>query len=52
MRRRDNVSWAVLFNKRSGPDGKPLMVKFRDASAGAFNAVKRWPDTDQFPNLL
>lgn len=52
MRRRDGVNWAVLFNKRSGPDGKPLSFKFRDASAEAFNAVKRWPDGDLFAGLL
>ncbi len=52
MRRRDGVNWAVLFNKRSDPDGKPLSYKFRDASAEAFNAVKRWPGGDLFPGLL
>jgi len=52
MRRRDGISWAVLFNAATGSDGKPLMIKFRDASNEGFDAVRRWPSSDQFPTLL
>jgi len=52
MRRRDGVNWVALFNTANGPDGKPLMIKFRDLSSTTFGAVKKWPESDQFSALL
>jgi hypothetical protein len=52
MRRNDGVNWVVLFNKAYGSDGKLLMLSFRDASGEVFNAVERWPASDQFPTLM
>lgn len=52
MRRNDGVNWVVLFNKAFGSDGKLLMLSFRDASSEIFNAVERWPASDQFPTLM
>jgi N-acyl-D-amino-acid deacylase len=51
MRRRDGVNWAVLFNARNGPDGKPLMIGFRDLSSSAFDKIQTWPKSDQFSTL-
>ena len=52
MRRRDGINWAALFNTANGPDGEPLMIKFRDLSNTAFDGVKKWPKSDQFSTLL
>lgn len=48
MRRRDGINWIVLFNKATGTEGRPLMLRFRDESADAINAVRKWPAEDQF----
>jgi CubicO group peptidase (beta-lactamase class C family) len=52
MRRHDRINWAVLFNTGYGPDGRPLMIKFRDVSSAAFERTTSWPDSDQFSQLL
>ena len=52
MRRRDGINWAVLFNAASGPDGKPLMISFRDISSSAFDRIQAWPKSDQFSTML
>jgi hypothetical protein len=52
MRRRDGINWAALFNAANGPDGKPLMIKFRDLSNTGFDGVKLWPKSVQFSTLL
>lgn len=52
MRRRDGINWAVLFNAAVGPDGKPLMISFRDLSSSAFDQIRAWPKSDQFSTML
>lgn len=52
MRRRDGINWAVLFNAANGPDGKPLMISFRDSSSSAFDKIQAWPKSDQFSTML
>jgi N-acyl-D-amino-acid deacylase len=52
MRRRDGINWAVLFNAAYGPDGEPLMIRFRDLSSSAFDKVRTWPKSDQFSKML
>lgn len=52
MRRHDGINWAVLFNTANAPDGRPVMLHFRDASASVLSSVTHWPSTDQFPELL
>jgi N-acyl-D-amino-acid deacylase len=52
MRRHDGINWVVLFNGRNAKDGRPLMVKFRDASSDAFKSIAAWPEDDLFPRLL
>jgi N-acyl-D-amino-acid deacylase len=49
MRRHDGINWAVLFNSGVSPDGKPLMIRFRDASSAVFDRITGWPGQDQFP---
>jgi N-acyl-D-amino-acid deacylase len=52
MRRRDGINWAAVFNTSNESDGKPLILRIRDATPAAFDRVKHWPATDQFATLL
>jgi N-acyl-D-amino-acid deacylase len=52
IRRHDEVNWAVLFNAGYGPDGVPLMIRFRDMSSSAFDKIRNWPKADQFSKFL
>jgi CubicO group peptidase (beta-lactamase class C family) len=52
MRRSDGINWAVLFNAHLDTDGKLLMLRFRDESSAWFDAIRAWPEHDQFPGLL
>lgn len=44
VRRSDGLNWAVLFNQRNCPDGKPASAKIDVLLHRAANAVKRWPN--------
>lgn len=48
VRRHDGLCWAVLFNTASSPDGKSLTGLIDAQVHRAADAVKRWPQDDQF----
>jgi len=52
VRRWDGLNWAVLFNTHHSPDGKSLAGLIDPRLHEAANAVKAWPDTDQFGKFL
>jgi len=39
-----STAWAAA----RAPDGKPLMVRFRDESSDVLNRIGEWPPVDQF----
>jgi N-acyl-D-amino-acid deacylase len=53
VRRWDGLSWAVLFNTSSTPDGRERLAGLIDSRVHeAADEVKRWPAIDQFKKLL
>jgi CubicO group peptidase (beta-lactamase class C family) len=52
VRRWDGLNWAVLFNTAHNPAGKSLTELIDGAVHEAADKVKRWPDVDQFGQLL
>jgi N-acyl-D-amino-acid deacylase len=52
VRRYDGKNWAVLFNMRTARDGQRFADKIDDLLHKAADRVRRWPETDQFPQLL
>jgi N-acyl-D-amino-acid deacylase len=48
VRRHDGLCWVVLFNTRSGPDGKHLGQAIDVPLHAAADAVKTWPAVDLF----
>lgn len=52
VRRWDGLNWAVLFNTHHNPDGKSLAGLIDPRVHEAADAVKAWPDTDQFGEFL
>ncbi len=48
VRRHDGVGWVVLFNARSGKDGRDLSRIIDPLLHEAANAVERWPEGDLF----
>lgn len=52
VRNHHDVNWVALFNARVGPDGRLLDRGIDKPLHIAARHVPRWPDVDQFPQLL
>jgi CubicO group peptidase (beta-lactamase class C family) len=52
VRRFDGRNWAVLFNMRTARDGRRFSDKIDPLLHAAAGRVRRWPETDRFPELL
>jgi CubicO group peptidase (beta-lactamase class C family) len=52
VRRHDRTNWAVLFNGRSGLNGKSLSGQIDSLMQKAADQVKTWPKLDLFDELL
>lgn len=52
VRRWDGLNWAVLFNTNGTGPGKSLASSIDARVHEAADAVKHWPDQDQFGKLL
>lgn len=52
VRRWDGLNWAVLFNTNGDPQGKSLANSIDAGVHEAADAVKKWPEQDQFDRLL
>jgi N-acyl-D-amino-acid deacylase len=52
VRRHDGLNWAVLFNCRTGADGKELAGAIDGPLHPAASAVTNWPSTNQFDRWL
>ncbi len=44
----DGTNWAVLFDARSGPDGRPLPAAIDRTLHRTAALVAQWPETDEF----
>ena len=52
VRRFDGVTWAVVFNTRSNPQGKDLSGLIDGKLHKVADEVKKWPDRDLFGKFL
>ncbi|PQO31247.1 hypothetical protein C5Y96_12955 [Blastopirellula marina] len=50
--RADGVTWSVLFNQDTAPDGQPYARKIDSPMHAPANAVADWPEGDLFADYL